>query len=638
MKKNLIATYVLIGINTVVFLWLAIQQQSLMLNQNADVLAILHLGANFNPFTLSGEPWRLFTSMFLHFGIIHLAVNMYGLFNLGKILESPLGVPRFLLVYFLCGVLAGLASLFFNLYSISAGASGAIFGLYGYLLTAEILGSLNDREKLGTVIVNFIVFVVINAFVTAQFSVDLSGHIGGFVGGVLLGLCHFKFRWLIEIKQLAIVFVILPFSLFFLPKDQLNYYRIFQRVMEGDKKTNVLFQNTPSDEALVDSLKGVILPHWDSVLSSLQSLKHVPVKLQNDTLALNRYAYLRKLETKFRITMIERESYVYLDSIEWVSAKFDSVPRLQYFLNYEVSEDDIIEKPDSDSSSSPSLEQVRVFYDQDWKETEDPSTASYFRIGTQDSLKRWQGFVRDYYLSSGTIQMKGKYLNGMKDGIFIYYSDHGTYESAGRYEKERAIGKWETYHWNGRLESEVSYNNGAYTLNVWDSLGNIQVDHSKGKVTTWYPNGQVKEEGTIESGRREDYWHGFHEDGTPYYEELYRDNRLVRGISITKDGKRFVYDQLSEFPLPEIGMPAFQEYLDENIRRPVSSIPPHGVVKVVFNVGKDGSLWDFVIMESVCAECDQEAIRLIKEGPAWRPGLLHGHEKVQGQGYVEVTF
>jgi hypothetical protein len=63
-----------------------------------------------------------------------------------------------------------------------------------------------------------------------------------------------------------------------------------------------------------------------------------------------------------------------------------------------------------------------------------------------------------------------------------------------------------------------------------------------------------------------------------------------------------------------------------------------GIVKVVFNVGNDGSVWDFVIIEGLSHDYDQEAIRLIKEGPAWRPGVLHGHEQVPSQGYVEVIF
>jgi hypothetical protein len=165
-------------------------------------------------------------------------------------------------------------------------------------------------------------------------------------------------------------------------------------------------------------------------------------------------------------------------------------------------------------------------------------------------------------------------------------------------------------------------------------LGQAQVVDGEGTVRKWYANGQIREEGTISKGRREGYWHGFQEDGEPYFEEYYRDNRLLRGISIIK-GERYVYDQSSEFPFPVMGMSEYNRYLRENTK---SCGPAAGVVKVIFQVGQDGSIWDFVVLQSLSPECDQEAIRLIKEGPPWRPAKLHGHRNIPSQGYVEVEF
>ena len=182
------ATLILIGLNVLVFAWVALKQQSLMMNTSMDALAILHSGGNLNPFTLGGQPWRIVTSMFLHFGIIHLAVNMYGLFSLGRTLEPALGIQRFLLVYFFCGIAAGIASLIFNVYIISAGASGAIFGLFGYSLGAEVISNSNDRKRLTSIVINFIVFVVINTFIAANINVDIAGHLGGCIAGVILSV------------------------------------------------------------------------------------------------------------------------------------------------------------------------------------------------------------------------------------------------------------------------------------------------------------------------------------------------------------------------------------------------------------------------------------------------------------------
>ena len=110
------------------------------------------------------------------------------------------------------------------------------------------------------------------------------------------------------------------------------------------------------------------------------------------------------------------------------------------------------------------------------------------------------------------------------------------------------------------------------------------------------------------------------------------------GCRKQKNGGRYVYDHLSQYAVPEIGMPEFNKYLERSMQRPTSTETRTGTVKVVFNVGNDGSVWDFVILQGLSQAYDQEAIRLIKQGPAWRPGVLHGHEKIPSQGYVEVVF
>lgn len=636
MTKKTFATFGLLGLNSIVFAWLAIKQQSLLLSSSLDVLAILHAGANLNPFTLGGEPWRILTSMFLHFGVIHLLVNMVALYFLGRPLELSLGHFRILLVYFFCGVAAGLSSLWFNLYTISAGASGAIFGLYGYRLGAELISNLDDRERLLSVVVNFVIFVAINAMITSHFSVDLSGHVGGCLAGLVLSVLQYKFNLLTKARHLAFALIVLSLSILVLPKDQVHYYRLFQDVIATEKLTNRFFGNSLTDAQLSDSLTAT-LPAWDSIDVKLHSLERVRPELAHDTATLSRYVSLKKQETSYRITMIDHESYIYLDSLEIVNARFDSLPSFDYPLNYQISNAVTDEpQPDTAQRAVQALETKRIFYDAAWKEIDDPSASVYYRIGTVDSSGRWQGPVRDYY-RSGNIQMKGKYLDGLKDGVFLYYSDRGTYTSAGRYNKEEAIGKWETYHWNGVLQSEIYYNDGAFTRTVRDSLGRAQVVQGNGKSVSWHANGQVSEEGNYSGGRREGDWFGYFENGAPYYHEYYRDNRLIRGVSEDKNGRRYVYDQLSLYPFPVMGMAAYNKYLEKNLRRPEGQLRT-GIVKVIFSVGIDGTIWDFAILQGLDQLHDQEAVRLVREGPAWRPGLLHGHVKLPSQGYVEVRF
>lgn len=635
MTKVYPCTLVLLGLNILVFLWLAVQQQSLMMNDHSDVLAILHAGANFNPFTLGGEPWRIISSMFLHFGIIHLLINMASLYTLGSALEKELGATRFLLVYFFCGVVAGIVSLVFNVYTISAGASGALFGLYGYSLGSELVKNYNDRTRLINVLVNFLIFLAVSFYFTTVFRVDTPGHIGGCIAGLILSVVHYKFQWLTENKGLAAALVIISFSLFLIPKDLLNYYRIFHRVLQAERLTNQMYDQSNDDMQLKDSLI-TLIPRWDSIYSSLGSLRRVPEPLRQDTSTMKKYITLRKQDATFRIALIEKESYAYLDSLEIVNAGLDSLPPFKFILNFDPSDTEL--KPDTARTTPDlALETKRIFYDANWKQTDDPSASVYYRIGTVDSLDRWQGKVTDYY-RNGDIQMKGGYLNDMKNGVFIYYSKEGRYSSSGRYMKEDAVGKWENYHWNGALQSEVYYNDAAFTRNVWDSLGRAQVVNGNGRSVSWHSNGQVSQEGNYLNGRREGDWYGYHDDGKPYYHEVYRDNRLIRGAAEDKEGKRYVYDQLSLYPFPVIGMTEYKKYLERTMRRSDLPASTTGVVKVIFDVGVDGSIWDFVVIQSLSPEHDREAVRLIEAGPAWRPGLLHGHVKLPSQGYVEVVF
>ncbi|AYB32416.1 rhomboid family intramembrane serine protease [Chryseolinea soli] len=630
MKNQPIATYVLMAINVVAYAIMATYQQSPLLDP-VDIVTILNAGANFNPFTLGGEPWRLVTSMFLHGHVLHLLVNMFALYSLGRDLEGDVGPLRFVILYFICGLAGGLASLAFNVYVPSVGASGALFGLYAYRLGADLMGTYDDRRQFTLVIINFVIFLVIMTAVSFLMNLDHAAHAGGFVAGLVLAVLHVKLRAFIDNRHLAVIAIALPFTLLLLPKSQVQYYRIYQRVRATEDKTHHYFRDLRTDAELGDSLH-LILTRWQGIRQSLKDIPSVPQALASDTASMKMYVSFREEETGYRINLIERESYVYMDSLEVVAAKFSTVPPLQYGLNFTTPPRE--PEPDSTETASPAMEMKKVFFDSAWHETDDPNTARFYRIGTQDSAGRWQGAVRDYY-RDGTIQMKGQYLRGMKNGIFLYYSERGTYTSAGRYDKEESIGRWEIYHWNGKLESEVFYNGQGYTRSVWDSLGNPQVENGRGKAIRWYATGQVSEEGPYQNGRRDGDWYGFHPDGKPYFHEIYRDNRIIRGMSEDR-GKRYVYDQTSLYAFPVNGMAEYRKYLFLHTRKPPGF--KSGTVKVVFNVGVDGSMWDFVVIEGVSPEHDAEAIRVVKEGPAWRPGLLHGHEKLPSQGYIEVIF
>ncbi|MGC3943216.1 MAG: rhomboid family intramembrane serine protease [Chryseolinea sp.] len=632
--KTSYATYGILIANVLVFFALAVQLQSFSMDTQRDVMTILHWGSNVNPLTLGGQPWRMITSMFLHFGFLHLAANMYALFSMGTGLEARIGSVRFTLIYFICGVVANLFSLVLNLFVNSAGASGALFGLYGYSLGALLVSNLNDSAARKRMLGGFVVFVLINGFIAYTVNVDVWGHVGGFVAGILLSIAQFRFKILIKNAHLAVALVVVFAIVFVLPRDQVRYYKLFQDILTQERVTNNYYRGELSDAELLDSLK-LAVNGWDSIEGKFVALGKVQEPIRHDSAVIHQYARLHRRVTNYIVMLLDKQSYIYLDSIEIANAAFDSVPQLQFNLDY-YPRPAYGQKTARDSAVASDLKTRRVFYDAEWKETDDPSSASFYRLGQVDSLGRWQGAVRDYY-RNGDVQMKGSYVDNLKDGVFLYYSDHHTYTSSGRYQREEAIGKWESFHWNGKLQTETFYNSQTFVAAIYDSAGSKQVDNGNGKATTWYDNGQIAETGEYHNGMRTGDWFGYHRDGKPYYRELYRDNKLVQGAAVDATGRRFVYDELSLYAYPVKGMADFEHYVEKNIRRPYPRASG-ARIRVIFQVGRDGEMWDFVILEGYSSEYEEEAIRLIKEGPKWRPGLSHGHVPVPSQGYAVILF
>ncbi|MFC0296963.1 rhomboid family intramembrane serine protease [Geobacillus jurassicus] len=153
---------------------------------NPDVL--IHYGAKFNPLIEAGEWWRLLTPMFLHIGFLHLLTNTLALHYLGMTVERLYGSLRFLFIYVTAGFFGALASFLFTP-SLSAGASGAIFGLFGSLL---YFGTVYRHLFFRTMGMNVISLIVVNLlFGLLVPGIDNAGHIGGLVGGFLAaGVVH----------------------------------------------------------------------------------------------------------------------------------------------------------------------------------------------------------------------------------------------------------------------------------------------------------------------------------------------------------------------------------------------------------------------------------------------------------------
>lgn len=150
---------------------------------------VLDVGASFPPLTLGGEPWRLATSMFLHFGLLHIALNMVCLWQ-GRVVELLYGRAAFGVLYLVSGLAGGVATAVVSDAAVAAGASGAVFGVYGAFGAFLVLRRDAMPEAVWKTTAKGIgFFVLINlAFGLAMPGISMAAHVGGLVIGFLVGL------------------------------------------------------------------------------------------------------------------------------------------------------------------------------------------------------------------------------------------------------------------------------------------------------------------------------------------------------------------------------------------------------------------------------------------------------------------
>jgi membrane associated rhomboid family serine protease len=174
-----IATKVLIGINVLVY--------AITASQGKGGGTLFEKWVLFGPFVDHGDWWRLFTSMFLHWSLLHIAFNMIALYSIGSVVEQYLGTARFLPLYLVSGLSGSAGALLQAPTSPIAGASGAVFGILGAMLVLEwnVTGRFAGQA---------LTWIVINLAISFTVpGISWGGHVGGLIGGILITLAYANF-------------------------------------------------------------------------------------------------------------------------------------------------------------------------------------------------------------------------------------------------------------------------------------------------------------------------------------------------------------------------------------------------------------------------------------------------------------
>ena len=180
-------TSVMVAINVGLFIVMAIAGVSL---QKPTTVSLIRWGADFGPLTTNGQWWRLLTAAFIHVGLLHIAFNMWALIKGGVFVERLYGHVGFLTVYLLSAIGGNLASVAWQPFSVAAGASGAILGVYGSLIGLLLARSqrIPDAAK-SSLMVNALVLVGYTFLDGLQgaSNIDVAAHLGGLVTGLIAG-------------------------------------------------------------------------------------------------------------------------------------------------------------------------------------------------------------------------------------------------------------------------------------------------------------------------------------------------------------------------------------------------------------------------------------------------------------------
>jgi rhomboid protease GluP len=179
-----VLTRLLIAANVIVFLW------ELSTGDTSDGRVLIRDGGLFGPLVAAGEWWRIFTAAFLHAGWLHIATNMFALYQVGTFVEVLYGRARMAVIYVLAVIGSGIAVYWFNYDAPTVGASGAIFGLFGALTAAGLrLGKPGRdlvQQSAGIIILNLVLGFTVFRFVSN------AAHIGDLIAGAVVGFVLFR--------------------------------------------------------------------------------------------------------------------------------------------------------------------------------------------------------------------------------------------------------------------------------------------------------------------------------------------------------------------------------------------------------------------------------------------------------------
>lgn len=328
--KDYFFTPIVIFLNIIVFLLMAIDGTSIIAPAAED---LIQWGANERSLTLNGELWRLFSCIFVHIGIIHLIMNLYALIFIGSLLEPIIGKYRFIIGYMISGFVASTASLWWNTFALSAGASGAIFGLFGIFL-ALLTTNYLDKAIRKSMLTYILIYIGLNLITGMKEGIDAAAHLGGLISGFAIGYAFYYGLINKESKELnywilgVVSFLGISGSYLTLEKipnpiknyrsndgRKLNYFDVYDVKMkdfEGNEMLALEIKNKSdyNREEILHYIDNHTLYYWKKNLKIVNEIEKfsLPEEVLKKNEILKKYVLLRIQQTQLIKQKIETKS------------------------------------------------------------------------------------------------------------------------------------------------------------------------------------------------------------------------------------------------------------------------------------------------------------------------------------------
>jgi membrane associated rhomboid family serine protease len=315
-------TYALVAINAAVLIAMGAAGVSLLSPTAGELLG---WGADFGPYTMRGEWWRLLTATFVHGGLLHLACNMYALWSAGLLLERLLGNAGFGATYVCSGLAGSLASLFWKPLVVSVGASGAVFGVYGALLGLMMRKRLSlpprVAQGLGQGVLVFVGYNIVYGMTQAR--VDMAAHFGGLAAGLACGAALAHRLTPAEVRarnrrSLGVALggaAVVVLGALLVPKSAARFFEHAEWLDAVERADQVALRDVlargkagqATDADLADLLESQVLPHYREARERFGGLGDLPGDLAGRRDRVSRYLELKIEAFELMVDAVRRQ-------------------------------------------------------------------------------------------------------------------------------------------------------------------------------------------------------------------------------------------------------------------------------------------------------------------------------------------